>query len=233
MRRMCGRYALYETDELSERFGFDTDEFDEVRAEVKPRYNVAPEQIMPVVIERDSSRHLVLMQWGFMPVWAKDERDVFKYKTFNARSEGIFDKVTWKYAIRNNRCLIPGNGFYEWRDTPGGKQPYYIHPQDEDLFAFAGIYRNWRNKDGEEFGTYSIITTAANRQMENIHNRMPVILHRDREDAWLDPANDSQETLEALMSPYVDGQLDIYPVSKDVNTSRVDSNTLVLPINSK
>lgn len=233
MPRMCGRYALYETDELSERFGFDDHEFDEVRSDIKQRYNVAPEQVMPVIVAGEDGRHLELMQWGFMPVWAKDERDIFKYKTFNARSEGIFDKVTWKYAIRNSRCLIPANGFYEWRDTAGGKQPYFIHPADEDIFAFAGIYRNWRNKDGIEFGTYSIITTAANQQMEAIHNRMPVILHRSSEGAWIDPANDSQEGLEALMAPYTDGQLDLYPVSKNVNTSRVDSNTLVLPLNSK
>lgn len=233
MSDMCGRYALYQTEELAERFDIDEDEFDDIQNELRPRYNVAPEQVMPVVVEREGKHHLELMQWGFMPVWAKDERDVFKYKTFNARAEGIFDKVTWKRAIRSTRCLVPGNGFYEWRDTANGKQPYFIHPKDDDLFAFAGIYRDWRNKQGEEYGTYSIITTAANAQVEPIHNRMPVILRPDSEATWLDPATNEHEALAPLMAPYPDGMLDIYPVSRDVNTSRIDADTLVMPINSK
>lgn len=230
---MCGRYTLYQTEELADRFEFNEDEFDEVRADVRPRYNVAPEQVMPVVTEDENrDRHLMLMRWGFMPVWAKDERDVFKYRTFNARAEGLFDKVTWKRAARTSRCLVPSNGFYEWRDRPNGKQPYFIKPHQGELFAFAGIYRNWRDKDGAEYGTYAIVTTNANDQMSFVHNRMPVILKRNDEEHWLERDNDDPATLESLLVPYPDGQLDLRPVSRAVNTIRTDSEQLLTPVDS-
>ncbi len=231
---MCGRYTLYQTGELSDRFKVDQKETEALYEDLKQRYNISPTQILPTVVEKDDKRHLELMRWGFMPVWAKKPGDVFKYKTFNARSEEIFDKATWKNAIRHSRCLVPSNGFYEWRDTPTGKQPFFIRPKDQELFAFAGLYRTWKDPaDGMEWGTYSIITTSPNQEMESIHKRMPVILKPKDETRWLEPANDSPESIADLMQPYDDGMLEIVEVSRAVNTSRTDNDTLIHPLNSQ
>jgi putative SOS response-associated peptidase YedK len=230
---MCGRYTLYQTGELAERFDLVEDEIQEIEADLKDRYNIAPTQILPTITERDSKKHIELMRWGYLPPWAKDERTVFKYKTFNARSEGIFEKPMWKRAIRERRCLVPSSGFYEWKDTPYGKQPYFIHPKDQGLFAFAGIYGSWKDAEGIEWHTYSILTTDPNHEMVEIHNRMPVILHPDDEDIWLDANTTDRNTISELLQPYEDGMLDMYEVSRDVNTSRVDSKTLIGPVHAK
>lgn len=229
---MCGRYTLIQTSELGKRFSVDEAEFDTLKAELQPRYNVAPEQIMPVVTEGDGVRHLELMQWGFMPAWTKSVRDIYKYNTFNARSEGVFEKPIWKRSAFLRRCLVPTSGFYEWRATSSGKQPYFIHLKRPALFAFAGLYRYWRGEDGSEVGTYAILTTEANRVMSVIHNRMPVILKRANEAAWLDSAS-PPGLLEELLRPYPDNALDIYAVSREVNAARADAATLVQPLNSR
>lgn len=229
---MCGRYTLIQTGELGKRFDIDGSEIEEFKNDLKPRYNVAPEQIMPVVTRQEGRHHLELMQWGFMPPWAKDPRDIYKYNTFNARSEGVFEKPLWKRSALMRRCLVPTSGFYEWRATTSGKQPYFIHLKRQDLFAFAGIYRYWKNEAGDELGTYAILTTDANRTMSIIHNRMPVILPVRDEELWLDP-DTPQGALEELTRPYADNALDIYAVSRDVNAARIDAATLVQPINSR
>lgn len=229
---MCGRYALIQTNELPERFDISEDEFQEVAASLQPRYNVAPEQIMPVVTRSEDANRLELMQWGFMPPWAREPRDVFKYNTFNARSEGIFDKALWRRAVRDRRCLVPASGFYEWRQTALGKQPYYIHAKESDLMSFAGVYRYWQVELGTEIGTYSILTTDADSALAPIHHRMPVILDKSAEGQWLNPEA-TPESLQRLFTPYRSSLLDVYPVSKEVNTARIDADTLVEPIDSK
>lgn len=229
---MCGRYALIQTNELAERFDIDDDEFQELADSLKPRYNVAPEQIMPVITKGEETNHLELMQWGFMPPWAHEPRDVFKYNTFNARSEGIFDKALWRRAVRDRRCLVPASGFYEWQQTALGKQPYYVHAKESDLVALAGVYRYWEVEPGTKLGTYSILTTEADRALAPIHNRMPVILDKAAEGLWLDPQA-TPESLQRLLTPYRSNWLDIYAVSKNVNASRLDTATLVEPINSR
>jgi putative SOS response-associated peptidase YedK len=231
---MCGRYTLYKSEELVNRFNIDQKDFDELYDQLKKRYNVSPSQVMPAVVQKDDSHNgLDMMRWGYMPVWAKDPRDVFKYKTFNARSEEIFEKRTWKDAIRHRRCLIPANGFYEWKATDTGKQPYFIHPKDQDLFAFAGIWGTWADTDGRKWGTYSILTTSPNKEMRDIHTRMPVIVRPADEARWLDSDSTEPEDIADIMNPYQDDALEIYEVSRDVNTSRIDQDTLVLPLNSQ
>lgn len=227
---MCGRYALIQTSELAKRFDIDDDEFQDITDSLKPRYNAAPEQIMPVITQAGDANHLELMQWGFMPPWAREPRDVFRYNTFNARSEGIFDKALWRRAVRDRRCLVPASGFYEWQQTAQGKRPYYIHANDADLIAFAGVYRYWEVEPGTKLGTYSILTTQANQTLAPIHNRMPVILDASTENLWLDPKA-APESVERLFTPYKDSKLDVYAVSKNVNTSRNDAASLLEPIN--
>lgn len=231
---MCGRYTLYQIKELQKRFNLTKDEATVLLEDLKKRYNIAPTQFSPVITEDDNKNpHIEMMRWGYMPPWAKEPKDIFKFRTFNARSEEIFSKRTWKNAIIHRRCLVPTNGFYEWQKQADGKQPYFIKPKDDDLFSFAGLYGTWKDYDGNEWGTFSILTTQPNDQMEKIHTRMPVILHPDQEQGWLNPAMTSPDEITNYMAPYDQNGLELYEVSRDVNTSRIDEETLVLPINSR
>ena len=214
---MCGRYALYDIQELENEYPI-TKDFD-----IEPNYNAAPTQIMPVVTEKG----LELMRWGLIPAWAKDEK--IGYKLINARSESVFEKPIWKALITRKKCLIPSNGFYEWKQEEGGKQPFFIHPKDQKLFMFAGIWENWKH-EGREWNTYSILTTTPNKEMENIHDRMPVILHRSDWQQWLEA--DLREDIEPLFEPYNSG-LELFEVSKDVNVVKTNNDKLILPLNSK
>jgi putative SOS response-associated peptidase YedK len=224
---MCGRYALYETDRLADRFAIDDVVGDD---EIAKNYNVAPEQIMPVITEDENGRHLDFMRWGIPRYIGKDVQK----ELINTRAESAFTPF-WRKLVSTQRLLVPANGFYEWqRRNEGPKQPYLIHPKDEDLFAFAGIWSTWQDEGGQEWRVYSIMTTEANQEMSVIHNRMPVILHEEDEATWLDPANDKDtETLESLLHPYEDRGLEMYEVSRDVNVVRNNNDRLIYPINSK
>jgi putative SOS response-associated peptidase YedK len=215
---MCGRYVLYEIDEIYEHFA--TEGF----GELKPNYNAAPTHEMPVF----SNAGLSIMRWGLIPVWAKDEK--MSYKLFNTRSESVFEKPMWKGIVKRNRCLIPANGFYEWKKTDDGKIPQYIHLPDEKLFSFAGIWETWRH-DGKEWHTYSIMTTTPNKEMEPIHDRMPVIIDKSDYDMWLNA--DTEDDINALLQPLTDGSLEMHEVSKDVNVVKNNSKELIGPLNSK
>lgn len=215
---MCGRYALYGIDEIEDRFEVDLPNI------LKPNYNAAPTQNMPV-ITKDG---LVVMRWGLIPAWAKDEN--IGYKMINARAETIYDKPMWKGIVKRNRCLIPANGFYEWQKRADGKQPFYIHLPDDELFAFAGLWETWKNDD-KTWQTYTIITTSPNKEMEQIHDRMPVILSRDEEQEWL--YSDDKEVQEEILNPLADKSLVMHEVSKDVNVVKTNVEALILPINSQ
>lgn len=219
---MCGRYTLTETDMLYERYGIDRPPDDGLA----PNYNVAPTQYMPVVREQQGTPTIELMRWGIPrfigPGKVKD--------IFNTRADKAF--WSWKKLTLTQRVLVPATGFYEWRAQAGGKQPFYIRPRGETVFSFAGIWNAWKQEDGTMAHTYSIITTDPNEDMLEIHNRMPVILHRDDEAAWLSNDND-REVLEELLLPYDDGGLELFEVSKDVNTSRTNDEHLIYPLNSQ
>lgn len=169
-----------------------------------------------------------MMRWGLIPPWAKDEK--IGYKLINARAETLFEKPMWRTAVTKRRCLIPANGFYEWQKQEDGKHPYFIHPSDIEIFSFAGLWETWKH-EGREWHTYSIITTEPNKEMEKIHNRMPVILHPSDESQWLQA--DNQKEIEALLLPYTDNGLDMYEVGKAVNVATTNHATLIGPINSK
>lgn len=226
---MCGRYTLVHTDELADRFDLDT-----IPDGLKENYNVAPGQRMPVIIEDEDGRKAEVMMWGLVPSWSKDPK--IGYKLINARAESVFDKPIWRTAVKKRRCLIPADGFYEWDKIIGGKKvqkvPYYFFPKDKGLFAFAGIWESYKDVEGLEWHTYSIITTEANKEMAAIHDRMPVILHQEDEASWLEPSQD-RGAIEALLRPYEDDGLDMYKVSSDVNATRNNDNHLILPTNSQ
>lgn len=229
---MCGRYTLHvKADELAERYNLA-----QFSHELHDNYNVAPGQQMPVVTADESGeRHLDLMRWGLIPFWAKDPK--IGYKLINARDDTIFDKPMWRSGILKRRCLVPADGFYEWkRQTIDGKvqkQPFYIHPKQTSIFSFAGVWETWKDVEGLEHKTYSIITTDPNKEMAAIHNRMPVILHPEDEPKWLESSRVTRSDIEPLLCPFEDGGLEYYEVSSDVNTSRMNEESLIYPLNTQ
>lgn len=198
-----------------------------------PRYNVAPGQIMPVVVrgggqnghgEGDAQNALEMMKWGLVPSWAKDPR--IGNKMINARAETILEKPSYRKPLQSKRCLIPASGFYEWQETGGSKVPYHIYLKDEPLFAFAGLYDRWTDAQGQALDSYTIITTSANDFMEKLHHRMPVILSREVEEEWLDPATPLSR-LVSLMTPYRSQEMAAVPASPRLNNVRNDDPSLL------
>jgi putative SOS response-associated peptidase YedK len=207
---MCGRYTLRTPiDVLAEGF-----EIEEHPSSITPNYNVAPTQEVAAVVEEDEKRKLEMFHWGLIPSWAKDP--AIGNKMINARAETAAEKPSFRSAFKKRRCLILADGFYEWRKTDDGKQPYYIKMQDDSPFAFAGLWETW-DKYGEEVRSGTIITTDANDLMTEIHHRMPVILHPENYEAWLDPGFDEKEALTSLLKPYPADAMEAYPVSRRVN----------------
>jgi putative SOS response-associated peptidase YedK len=224
---MCGRYGFYRVDEFGERFGVTAPKF-----KMKDNYNAAPGQILPVIIQTDIGKTLEPMKWGLVPKWAKDDKIV--YKMINARVETLFEKPTWRSVAKYHRCLVPARGFYEWDTVKSSvKQPYYIKPKDQDLFAFAGLFDTWLDAHGNEVWSYTIVTTAAGKDMARLHNREPVMLKPEDEAVWLDPSVQDRGAIEDLLRRYPDEKLEMFAVSTDVNVVRNNNAQLIYPINSK
>jgi putative SOS response-associated peptidase YedK len=180
--------------------------------------------MVPVIIA-NSPRQIVLMRWGLIPHWAKDAKTA--YKMINARVETLTQRPTFRGLLSHNRALVPACGYYEWQGEGRDKTPHYIHPQDDQHLAFAGLYDTWTTPDGEELYTFTIITTEADPFMARLHNRMPVILARELEAAWLDPDLTQAPDVLHLLSRSTGLELDAYPVSRMVNRPSVDSELLI------
>lgn len=215
---MCGRYALYDTDNLDKRFGVT------ISKQIKPNYNVAPTQNMPVIRMVNGERKLELMHWGIPRIIGKDQVK----EIINTRSDKAFGRF-WKKQVTTQRVLIPASGFYEWKKTKEGKTPYYIQLPSEEMYAFAGIWNSWKDHDGNEFNAYSIITSDPNIEMKSVHNRMPVILHKEDEGKWLQEEL-TEEEIQAMIWTPEDGYLKMIEVSKDVNSVRNNDKYLLEPI---
>lgn len=218
---MCGRYAIVQADKVAERF-----EATEAQLPLVARYNVAPSQANPVVV-RNSPNRVVLMQWGLVPAWSKEPRTQFS--TINARAETVATSSVFRGPFKSRRCLVPASAFYEWKKTSDGKQPYCIRLRGGELFAFAGLYDVWRDGDGNELQSYTIITTAANELVAPLHNRMPVILHHEDESAWLDKSTDP-ERLQALLTAFPAEAMETFPVSRALNSPSNDGAELMEPV---
>jgi putative SOS response-associated peptidase YedK len=214
---MCGRYTLSRVEEIQSRFGIDDGGIN-----LRASYNVAPDQVLPVVV-RDTRNRLKLMKWGLIPFWSRESKSV----AINARIEGILSKPSFRKPIHSHRCLVPATGYYEWKGAAGEKTPYYIRRKDERLFAFAGISDAWEDPDGNITRTFAIITTAPNDLLAEVHNRMPFILEAEEEDVWLGAKPESVEGLLTSLKPVPGDQLEMYPVSKMVNWVKNDSPDLV------
>ena len=221
---MCGRYVLNAPEDLSERF-----QLRQMSLHLPRSYNVAPTDEMPVVVEpTEEEREALMMKWGLVPRWTKPGGK--KPPTpFNARAESLSEKPMFRNLIKNRRCLVPANGFYEWNQVGGAKQPYYITLPDEPMFAFAGLYDEFADEDGEVLRSYTVITTEPNELMAELHNRMPVILHRDDEEEWLDPDVTEPRQVERLLRPYPAEEMEAVPVSRAVNNVRNDGPQLIEP----
>jgi len=214
---MCGRYTLSRIEEIRHRFGID-----DCDVGLTARYNIAPEQVVPVVI-RDDRNRLELMKWGLIPFWSKEPKSL----AINARIEGILSKPSYRKPIRCQRCLVPSTGFYEWKKEPAEKVPFYICRKDVALFAFAGIYDRWKQPDGAELKTFAIVTTTPNEFMAQVHNRMPVILSPEQEELWLTTEPGRTDAMLKSLQPLSPELMEMYPVSRRVNWVRNDSPDLI------
>jgi putative SOS response-associated peptidase YedK len=209
---MCGRYTQTKPlKTIQSHFGPINTKF-----EFFPSYNIAPSQMSPIVINQAEQRELTGMKWGLIPSWAKDE----KMKLINARSETAHEKPSFKSSLKNQRCLIPADGFIEWQGKE--KQPHYIQLKERALFAFAGLWSNWKTPEGKTLSTYTILTTEANDKLTPIHARMPVILPPEQYNAWLAP-DSSLDDVRSLLTPYPSEEFNFHPVSKEVNSPKNNS----------
>jgi putative SOS response-associated peptidase YedK len=221
---MCGRFTLaISPEQLREAFPW-------LEGQEAPpqRYNIAPSQ--PVaVIPNEEERRLDYFVWGLVPSWAKDPK--IGNRMINARAETVAEKPSFRAAFRRRRCLIPADGFYEWKAEPGSKRktPYYIQLETGKPFAFAGLWENWFSPDGSQLLSCAIITTWPNDLMAAIHNRMPVILPEAAYDDWLAPGETSPEVLSPWLAPYPAEQMRAFPVSTLVNSPANDRPECVLP----
>lgn len=224
---MCGRFgSSFSGGELTERF-----ELSEKPPQFDKSYNVPPGSHIPV-ITRNSPNKAVLMKWGFVPEWADPTK--FKLHPINARDDQVTVSGFYKQAFAHKRCLIPFSWFYEWKkfmmDGKEEKQPYLIKVKNEPVMAFAGIYSDKKDAEGLPLYTCAIITTTPNDLMNNIHNRMPVILEKKDEDAWMDEKTDI-EKVKKFLKPFESERMEAYRVSTLINNPRNDDDPeLIKPI---
>jgi putative SOS response-associated peptidase YedK len=244
---MCGRFVIASSPELlADRFAVDEVQFDEH----EPDYNVTPRAMVPIVRERPArddrpaQRVLSIVRWGLVPSWAEDPS--IGDRLINARGETVATTNSYKTAFRRRRCIVPADAFYEWTSkkraegTPaakGPRQPFLVHRRDGEPMAFAGMWEIWRDEripDRDEpdawLRTCTIVTTRANRVLDPIHERMPVMLPRASWDAWLDPTNQDVDSLASLLVPAPADELEIYAVSTRVNKPEHNDASLIEPV---
>jgi putative SOS response-associated peptidase YedK len=220
---MCGRYVITSSPEAI-RALFRYAE----QPNFPPRYNVAPSQPVPIVRLEAGERHFALARWGLIPSWVKDPRRFTLL--INARSENVLEKPAFRNAMRRRRCLFPADGFYEWKSEINRKRPFLVHPRDGGPVAFAGLWEDWMGPNGEELQTACIVTTAANRTLMPLHDRMPAVIPPEAFDLWLDNANVEATTAAALLTPAPEKLFEAYEVSNAVNRAENDSPNLIEPV---
>ena len=224
---MCGRFTLNTTGrEIARQFGLDYE------IDIAPRYNIAPTQESTVVRVPDmgADREAPMLRWGLIPFWADDKK--IGNRMINARSETVADKPAYRVAFSRRRCIVPASGFYEWKKTGDGKQPYYIHAADDGLLGFAGLWESWSDDEtGESVESFTILTGEPNDKCADVHDRMPVILEPDDYGFWLDPGMKDKEALKDLvLQTYPSDALDLHPVSTHVNSPQNDDPTCIEPL---
>jgi putative SOS response-associated peptidase YedK len=222
---MCGRYRLSRRKQIVEEY-FDA----QGEEDWSPRYNIAPTQPVPVIRHHphEPRRVFSLMRWGLIPNWAKDMSG--SGGMINARSETAAMKPAFRDPMRFRRCLVPADGFYEWRKTGTSRQPYCFEVHDGQLFAFAGLWDGWRDPSGQWIRSCSIPTTTPNSLTSPVHDRMPVILSREAYDLWLDPGMTDVDVLSDLLKPFDARLMRSFAVSSRLNQVANDDEACSLPI---
>ncbi|MDX1668220.1 MAG: SOS response-associated peptidase [Limnobacter sp.] len=230
---MCGRYVLERpVDQLLDHF--EAKMWQEQSEFIwQANYNIAPTAVVPVVrLNRDRQRVVIPHQWGLIPHWAKDPK--IGAKMNNARAETIFDKPSFRTPVRRYRCLVPASGYYEWqvpRQPKTPKQPWYIKPEDDTLFAMAGVCDHWALPNGQKLLTFAIVTCPAHTKIAHIHDRMPVMIDADDWAKWLDTEEQNVDDLGSLLTP--SKRVEFYQVSRRVSATgarREDGPTLIEPL---
>jgi len=221
---MCGRYRLSRRKQIVEEY-FDASSDNDW----EPRYNVAPTQPVPVIRQnpKEPRREMSLMRWGLIPSWAKS---VSGPPMINARSETAATTPAFREPMKSRRCLIPADGFYEWQRKGNTKQPFCFEVNDGELFAFAGLWDRWKDPSGQWIKSCSILTTTPNAVTSGVHDRMPVILDRDRYDLWLDPGMTDVKVVSEMLKSYDARAMRSYTVSSRVNSVANDDLECSLPV---
>lgn len=218
---MCGRFALSGTpEEIRERFHTNNDP-----PLFSPHYNIAPGSMIPII---NHNHEAVLARWGLIPSWAKDPK--IGYRTINARAETLSEKPVFRSPFLKQRCLIPASGFYEWKVIDKEKVPYYVHIKNTHLFAFAGLYDEWKDAEGYPILTCTIITVTPNEVVKPIHDRMPAIFASEStENQWLNPQLHDPVQLSQMLQPFDSTKMEAYPITKGINNPDNDSREILSP----
>lgn len=224
---MCGRFVqISPYNIIKETFNVGTEPL-----ESTPNYNVAPTQKILAVIKHDNKNKLAKLYWGLVPFWAKDTS--VGSRMINARAETVSEKPSFRNALKKHRCLIPADGFYEWKGEKGYKKPYFITTNPDDPLAFAGLWETWRGKEGDEEAVYkscTIITTVASGSIRELHNRMPVIIMPEFYEKWLDTETKDSRELMAILQDGLVRDMKFYPVSKHVNSVKNNNPSCIQPV---
>ncbi|MBN3526087.1 SOS response-associated peptidase [Paenibacillus apiarius] len=216
---MCGRFTLTVTlEQLMAYYSIDPGPAIPFHA---PRYNIAPSQSVPALIHDGTKLRLGPLKWGLVPAWAKDDKTA--WRTINARAETLREKPAFRLPFERKRCIIPADGFYEWkRGADGTKQPMRIVRKDGQLLSMAGLYDTWLNAEGEKISTCTVITTEPNELMASIHDRMPVIVPEEQLSFWLDRRMTDTGQLQSFLRPYPAAEMEAYPVDAKVGNTQID-----------
>ncbi|MEK3884396.1 SOS response-associated peptidase [Paenibacillus sp. PL2-23] len=220
---MCGRYTVTVTlEELMLRYMIEETNVPFHR----PKYNVAPgQQVLAVISGSNGKNRLGELKWGLVPPWADDPK--IGYMMINARSETAAEKPAFKVPLQRKRCILPADGFYEWKAVQGGKQPMRFTLKTRDLFSLAGLYETWVSPSGEKLSTCTVLTTRPNELVAPVHDRMPVILRPQHEAAWLSREQQSVPSLLSMLEPLPPEEMEVYPVSAAVGNVRNDDESLI------
>ena len=208
---MCGRFTLIRLSDFTDLFPW----LNAAGVDWEARYNIAPSQ-PALVVTNGGHKQVELFQWGLVPFWTKDI--AIGNKMINARGETLLDKPAFRTLLKRRRCIVPASGFYEWQKTDAKtKTPMYITPTDSAIFTLAGLWDIWRSPDGSELPTFTIITTSPNKLMQQVHDRMPVILDRSDVDRWLTPGELPDPPTD-LVKPFAASRMQMHAVSRAVNS---------------
>ncbi|PLZ80111.1 hypothetical protein CBP16_14240 [Fischerella thermalis WC217] len=222
---MCGRFTLSVFPEVLTQI-FEVEKI----PDFKPQYNIAPTQMVLVVLynSEGNKREIQRLRWGLIPSWAKDQS--MGARLINARAETVAEKPAFRRAFKRQRCLVVADGFYEWQQQDGKKQPYYFRLSNGKPFSFAGLWEEWQSPEQERIKSCTILTTQANELLQMVHDRMPVILQQESYDLWLDPPVHDVELLQPLLHPYPSEAMTSYPVTTLVNSPKNNSAECITPV---